>query len=769
MRFILKLLLAVMLILPASAWSQRIGDLPTATSLSSTDNIVVVQFGTGIHSVTKKVTIGTLATAIGTLSTNLGMLPDPSTNGVLVRNATNSTIARTLLGTANQITIVNGSGVSGAPVFSLPNNVIINNNLTVSNSLTSSNLTALTLTVSNLLVNGVQITGTNGLLDTATNGIVVRTAVNTTIARTLLGTTNQITVVNGSGVVGAPVISFPNDVIFPGNVTITSNLTVNGVAFTNGGSGGFGGLVGNTVWVDKVNGNDSTGARGSMATPFLTLLKAKTNALAGDTIYVLPGAYVNSGLISLLKSNVHWHFFPQTYVTNALFTDYEVGNLGTINVTGEGTFFGGGSFGNVLALLSNTVVNFKFKEIDGRNDNPTVYFEGNSTGTIEGGEIKTTSLNTFFIADTNTSVTVNRTKITTSNTGVNAIPIRITANNTNLILRDVVVKSAGGTNSIGSTTFTPTIRIYGTLTTTTNLDPHIIVRSGGTDAQTTHISGRLRIVDGTQAAGYVLTSDANGNSYWQDPAPAYLGATGNAVWVDKINGNDATGLRGTMSKSFLTPEAAVAAAASGDTIFVLPGNYVANQLEKNGVNWHFFNGAVVTNAASLTHAIFEDTTGTDKFTITGDGVFEGAVFSLIGSTVKATFSRINGNPVNGGDAAGLPIYFNGGGSLELIGGEITSESTQAIFIASGGTPVLTLRNCKVINTLGIADVPIHSVTSSSVITLRDCVLVSAGTYSLSGTSPMNARIYGRLMANKTSNNITFITGSSHFEVDTDVQ
>jgi hypothetical protein len=78
-------------------------------------------------------------------------------------------------------------------------------------------------------------------------------------------------------------------------------------------------------------------------------------------------------------------------------------------------------------------------------------------------------------------------------------------------------------------------------------------------------------------------------------------ATGKQVWLDVVNGNNSTGARGKANLPFLTPQAAKAAASSGDTIMVRPGNYsgaadaVANLL-KAGVNWHFI-GACSFDAA----------------------------------------------------------------------------------------------------------------------------------------------------------------------------
>lgn len=78
---------------------------------------------------------------------------------------------------------------------------------------------------------------------------------------------------------------------------------------------------------------------------------------------------------------------------------------------------------------------------------------------------------------------------------------------------------------------------------------------------------------------------------------------------------------------FSTLSAAKTAAQSGDTILVYPGVYsVSGNLLKNGVNWYFFNGAIVNaNMGNFVTAIFDDTplgaNGSVTSNITGDGQF----------------------------------------------------------------------------------------------------------------------------------------------------
>jgi hypothetical protein len=50
-------------------------------------------------------------------------------------------------------------------------------------------------------------------------------------------------------------------------------------------------------------------------------------------------------------------------------------------------------------------------------------------------------------------------------------------------------------------------------------------------------------------------------------------SAGNTLYVDAVNGNDSTGLRGRLDKPFLTPGAAATAAQTGDTIQLGPGTF----------------------------------------------------------------------------------------------------------------------------------------------------------------------------------------------------
>lgn len=95
-------------------------------------------------------------------------------------------------------------------------------------------------TYNNLTVNSKgQVTGgsnVNYLNDSSGNGVVVRTALNTTTARTITGTTNQISITNGDGVSGNPTIAIADNPVMPGtgSITIPTGTTAQRDTPTNG-------------------------------------------------------------------------------------------------------------------------------------------------------------------------------------------------------------------------------------------------------------------------------------------------------------------------------------------------------------------------------------------------------------------------------------------------------------------------------------------------------------------------------------------------------
>ncbi|HEX3817535.1 MAG TPA: hypothetical protein VHW03_04535 [Chthoniobacterales bacterium] len=96
---------------------------------------------------------------------------------------------------------------------------------------------------------------------------------------------------------------------------------------------------------------------------------------------------------------------------------------------------------------------------------------------------------------------------------------------------------------------------------------------------------------------------------------------GNSVFVDAVEGDDDTGAAYRQDLPFLTLTAAKNAASAGDTIFVGPGAYAANDLAKDGVNWHFCNGASIVYDGASNRGIFDDYAGACVCRISGRGDF----------------------------------------------------------------------------------------------------------------------------------------------------
>jgi hypothetical protein len=111
-----------------------------------------------------------------------GSLEGAST-GVIVKSAANTIVSRTLTASGNGISVTNGSGVSGNPTFQL---------------------TGLAAAIANM--SGTGLIGLNST---------------TLTPLTIVGTANQISVLDGNGASGNPTLSIANNAIFPGNAGVT--------------------------------------------------------------------------------------------------------------------------------------------------------------------------------------------------------------------------------------------------------------------------------------------------------------------------------------------------------------------------------------------------------------------------------------------------------------------------------------------------------------------------------------------------------------------
>lgn len=221
-------------------------------------------------------TSGTFTFTLGTELQGLSQLSSSGPNlglGGIYRTGTGTYVNRALVGTSNQINVSHIDGVLGNPTISIatdpvipgevmtlpggilrpffPENGMIRYN-TLSNQVEayingawrnlfsgvvppgtvvavaaeslSSGLTVNVTPVNPIVAAGnIQISlnaELQGLSLASTNGLVTRSGLGTYSRSTIQGTTNQITIINGDGVLGNPAISISPNPIMPGNASI---------------------------------------------------------------------------------------------------------------------------------------------------------------------------------------------------------------------------------------------------------------------------------------------------------------------------------------------------------------------------------------------------------------------------------------------------------------------------------------------------------------------------------------------------------------------
>lgn len=191
-----------------------------------------------------------LGLAIGTnvqaYDATLASLAAYNTNGILTQTAADTFTGRTITGTANEITLTNGDGVSGNPTVSIPAAVTF-----TGKTITGGTYSAPTINVNDNVLSirddgdttkimqfqcsGITTATTRTLtvpdasgtialtsdlssyqpLDSTltslaaynTNGILTQTAADTFTGRTITGTANEVSVADGNGVAGNPTLS----------------------------------------------------------------------------------------------------------------------------------------------------------------------------------------------------------------------------------------------------------------------------------------------------------------------------------------------------------------------------------------------------------------------------------------------------------------------------------------------------------------------------------------------------------------------------------
>jgi hypothetical protein len=126
---------------------------------------------------------------------------------------------------------------------------------------------------------GAQASG-NYLVDCGSNGFLARSALNTTVCRTLTGTSNRLTITNTTGG-GDPVFNIPDAAQL--NVAKLLNLTTNGPVYLSGGDG----TLNSEAVVNSVRGGTGVNNAGTITNASnTTITGGGTLALAGFTFTV---------------------------------------------------------------------------------------------------------------------------------------------------------------------------------------------------------------------------------------------------------------------------------------------------------------------------------------------------------------------------------------------------------------------------------------------------------------------------------------------------
>jgi hypothetical protein len=173
-------------------------------SLAATGSRVTKGWFTDVES-TNMYTVGgtSLSSTFQGLDATLTALAAYNTNGILTQTAADTFTGRTITGTANQVTLTNGSGVSGNPTVSLPNEIILSGSLATGNTVASDSTSAYRVLGATTTTRGLATGVLGGGTRTANENFFTQVIGQATLTEASSGTHAGI----GSLAVRAPVIT----------------------------------------------------------------------------------------------------------------------------------------------------------------------------------------------------------------------------------------------------------------------------------------------------------------------------------------------------------------------------------------------------------------------------------------------------------------------------------------------------------------------------------------------------------------------------------
>lgn len=448
-----------------------------------------------------------------------------------------------------------------------------------------------------------------------------------------------------------------------------------------------------TRYVDTVNGNDANDGE-TEATAWATLGEAKTTAPSGSTIFVAPGEYNENDLFG----DFTWVFCPGAKVvysgggTTALFdgTDNGLGAAAHCRVLGHGTFQS--TTGIISLAYANSRVEFEFDNVtssgpiiefpfaesgihvhvDGKHASSSSTFISAGTMQAESVANVTGKIAGFTALSANQFIAVGTANICNIDLEIGMVTIdedaspAVAVNGGTCVLRNGTIKSVGYCLSNFNDESAKIILNGVTLLPTSG----VITDSGGIFLDATCCFDKSHQTGDIKFGALSMVQGIN------EPRTLY---------VDAVNGN--TYNSGTSrGAAFQLLQEAKTAAQSGDTIVVLRGTYDEKNLAKNGVNWHFESGAVLTTSTESTVAVWDDgpdgTNGACFFKVTGEGQFDSTWGDMSMISLRHQ-SRVS-IQCDSLSSVGKLIDITGGAQLTLdVGHSLTYVSGSMITVDSG--------------------------------------------------------------------------------------
>lgn len=235
----------------------------------------------------------------------------------------------------------------------------------------------------------------------------------------------------------------------------------------------------------------------------------------------------------------------------------------------------------------------------------------------------------------------------------------------------------------------------------------------------------------------VLTSDGAGNLFWTTPSGGGVaGYTGNIITVDAVYGNDVTAASNPHYLPFLTINAALLYAVSGDSVIIRPGTYNETITVPSGISLR--GTSVQTTIIQRLNV----STNTTLLTLNNNCRIEDLTFRLTSTTNG--ISLIGVNVVSGASITSklrtlvISVSYTGGGNTNVYG--VVSGGTSAspsVYTSSYLIRAVTINA----TSDGSGFVRALNINGDNRVGARDTVFYAKGTTNAIGIETTNSNAY----------------------------